>query len=434
MPEKLLELVAPDVLKLAAENAARQRVAHFLSRHLESGALLDGQVRQLMDSGLLNALEDGPSLRAWMWSVGRLGQALRAGAASIPVDVLDHLRVDASHALRVQELLHWQLLGIVFGQAMCRGDALLIEVPLLAPERWVLDGIGVIELDVPPASSPCILQLTPQELLVRMPTTEFRVRADVRDSSVHHRFDAFESVVAGCHLAYRHDSLCRPFFQPLPLLVGRLENQRFVAQLRRCWSALVSGGQPGVSDLLSWCRSVIGLVSLSESIGSASREEAMGLVFLPAGTDDMNLAECLLHEALHQYLFRVEEAAELFADAHSKTSDFYSPWRTDGRPLRMVLHGAFVFAGVAALHLRWIDQPNGSLKGSMQAAAQRVAESEFALRTVQNYASLTAVGQKVVRAVARQLEMCRQAIDPALLATFQLAAKRRAHEFPTLRY
>ena len=91
---------------------------------------------------------------------------------------------------------------------------------------------------------------------------------------------------------------------------------------------------------------ILVVYSQGNSHGSMSPKNIIGTVYLPDIEDFTLLAECLIHEALHQYLYRLEHCASLFVENEGIKEIYYSPWKDEPRPLIMVLHGAFVFTGV----------------------------------------------------------------------------------------
>lgn len=91
---------------------------------------------------------------------------------------------------------------------------------------------------------------------------------------------------------------------------------------------------------------ILVVYSQDNSHGSMSPKNIIGTVYLPDIDDFTLLAECLIHETLHQYLYRLEHCASLFVENEGIEEIYYSPWKDEPRPLIMVLHGAFVFTGV----------------------------------------------------------------------------------------
>jgi HEXXH motif-containing protein len=165
----------------------------------------------------------------------------------------------------------------------------------------------------------------------------------------------------------------------------------------------------------SFVRCVIPLVGSDEVIGSASREDALGMIYLPAVTRLDQLTECLLHETMHQYLYRIEECGDLFSSDTDSRDAYYSPWRTDARPLRMTLHGAFVFAAVAHLYL-W-NEAHSALELDAGECARRAyyraKQVRLALDVVRRHAKLTKFGMAVIEAVNEDSLAIMEKVRPA---------------------
>lgn len=87
--------------------------------------------------------------------------------------------------------------------------------------------------------------------------------------------------------------------------------------------------------------------NIGNNHGSMSPLAIRGTIILPNIQDPTLIAECLIHESLHQLLYHIENIKRFFKDDISGMEEiYYSPWKTNPRPLIMVLHGAFVFTGV----------------------------------------------------------------------------------------
>ncbi len=70
-----------------------------------------------------------------------------------------------------------------------------------------------------------------------------------------------------------------------------------------------------------------------------------GAIFLSIAYEDFRLAEAIVHELHHNELYRLQETHSLFEIQEEDI--YYSPFRTDPRPLNGLLHAIFVFTGVA---------------------------------------------------------------------------------------
>ena len=88
------------------------------------------------------------------------------------------------------------------------------------------------------------------------------------------------------------------------------------------------------------------LESQGDCHASMSPQNLTGTIFLPDTKDFTLIAECLVHEGLHNYLYRLEYCKPFFNKNDGVVEKYYSPWKDFARPLTMLIHGAFVFTGV----------------------------------------------------------------------------------------
>ena len=127
---------------------------------------------------------------------------------------------------------------------------------------------------------------------------------------------------------------------------------------------LVSGGDihafsECVHDALTWiasidgelCRSIRNLihwyVPLRSPSPMRSSRELIGVIHAPEGQSRLRLCESIVHEFHHNELFVLETTHGV---AHHQKAIFYSPFRSDPRPLSGLLHGLQAFLGVARFY------------------------------------------------------------------------------------
>ena len=173
---------------------------------------------------------------------------------------------------------------------------------------------------------------------------------------------------------------------------------------------------------------------LGQGFGSASNEAVLGFVYLPAIHTPLDVAECLVHEAMHQKLFRLESVVPLFEADSPKGESFYSPWRNDSRPLGMVLHGCYVFTFVVHLWLRWAELAPPELSSTTAAhhtAMRRVSEVLAGLKLLREYARMTATGARLLDELTHTCQglLDRVVIDDTARAELnrRLEAHRQSH-------
>jgi HEXXH motif-containing protein len=206
------------------------------------------------------------------------------------------------------------------------------------------------------------------------------------------------------------------------------------ARAVREWQGTLSRGidllaefEPAVaSELMALCPAVLPLHNGGISFGSASPEELVGLVYLPGVARVDDVAECLLHEAMHQKLYRIESCADLFQRDSPSGKVYYSPWRTDPRPLRMLLHGAYVFAGVAELWQK-VWSAGGRREDHAERTLLRSRQCRQALEILERHGRFTPLGIRVMRGVREALKVIDGAVDVADATRAEIDARLAAH-------
>jgi HEXXH motif-containing protein len=182
-----------------------------------------------------------------------------------------------------------------------------------------------------------------------------------------------------------------------PIVRSMRANREWIEVLKDAIDLLHSQSASTALNCVRLSPAALALHCGGTAFGSSSPQEVMGLVFLPGVTDRYDVAECFLHESLHQKLYRVEEGASLFEGEAADDEIFYSPWRSDPRPLRMLMHGAYVFAGVSNFwkqnYLNSSDQESRRNAGFH--CYYRAKQAQIAMDIVSKYSCRTAVGIKV---------------------------------------
>ncbi|ESY55570.1 hypothetical protein X744_19225 [Mesorhizobium sp. LNJC372A00] len=373
--------------------------------------------------GLAETAPDTPATRAWVHTIRYLTQP---GAREQPVPdafSLGHVEADGPDSGRLFELLCWE--GVGACQLAASWD---VELPSAPPSLFSIGVEGAFVVGDPwPTSGRWRLSSGQDTSLigpdfVGTSTSDLFWKPNVRVAGL--GIDAF--------VPLNSMALMNRDFQEFPMVRSRGYSVTWAPVLKRAAEAIGDYSPLAAESVKEFVRCVVPLVGGNEVIGSASREQALGLVFLPASSRPDQLTECLLHEAMHQYLFRIEECGALFTNDTDDTDvndRYYSPWRTDARPLRMTLHGAFVFAAVADLYL-WENAPQiFQLDRSecIRRAYHRAKQVQQALGTVLSNATLTGFGKIVVEAIAYDLAAVFDAAVPSNADRAEVEAELTEH-------
>lgn len=150
-----------------------------------------------------------------------------------------------------------------------------------------------------------------------------------------------------------------------------------------------------IDELLNFCESAYMIHSNENYFCSGNDESNLGLIYLPNINDEYNLAECVLHELMHQKLCNIEDVALLFKGKGHLQDKYYSPWRNDPRPLRMILHGLFVFTGIIEFWQQLI-QDNKLKKTALLNCYLRLIQNKLAIKILKKYATFTILGSHIL--------------------------------------
>lgn len=351
--------------------------------------------------------DDEPSVRAWSHTMDRLRPFLQGVDAVPNSSAVGHLEADSPHSARLLELLSWEICAAVLPS---EGGATL-TLPSAPPRILPVGRRGSVILDsMWPTTETWTLQLRDNSIELRRSQTHTKSEDSGWISPLLLRGHGIDAVIP-----LHQPSLTNRDFQDFPIVRSQAYAVHWGARVISAADALAQYSVWAGSLTRAFVRSILPLVCGDHAIGSASRESALGLVFLPSTEALDQLAECLLHEAMHQYLFRIEECGGVFTDASPVEEVFYSPWRSDSRPLRMTLHGAFVFAAVADLYL-WPLAPSAlgiSDSECHRRAYHRIEQVRVALQIVRRHGTLTRFGEVVANAVEADIATIRDHVAPS---------------------
>lgn len=394
-------LVHPPDLHEAHRRALPKAIAFSLDTFLQSAPDCECEQLALYPEQLLaGAISDSAELQAFLYSIRQYARVLQGGRDAHWPNALHHLELDAEDVSRVADLLRYQSLGLAIAQAIMQGSALEFRTVRKPPPFLAMPFVGT--LFFPGEVDGFEVVVRDQEALFRHAGGVARIRLeDDPFPPPPLRFVRAVRCVVGeqpCEVPVHDPALAQPGFQSLPLLRGREAVSLFAAEISESSNWLSLLGLPNLAQILSWCRACLGLVSFGEHFGSGSRMEALGLIYLPVGRPLYELAECLLHEAMHQHLFRLGDVAPLFEPASDRKEHYYSPWRNDPRPLLMTLHGAFVFTAVAELYRSALDHPEAAVpeEHAIRSCYRRARQALVALDVVTRYANPAKAGVRVI--------------------------------------
>ncbi len=342
---------------------------------------------------------DSPGARAWTQSILSSAGFLRFEDAAPSHEGMGHIVLDHPSLSRLAEILSWQIIGSCINEHR----TITLSLPSPPPNLLAIGEWGAFRVpDERSSEGTWSLRIDGSE--VRLSGPHFEAVSSASDP--HWKGNV---VLQGPHLnvsvPLHTPSLMNPAFQDF-LMVRSTAYAHVWGERLLTASALLHNYSAKASGLVrALVKCAVPLMDGRDSIGSASREGALGLVFLPGDCAQDQLVECLLHEAMHQLLFRLEECGEIFEAGTTEEAIFYSPWRHDPRPLRMLLHGAFVFTCVADLYRS--EKAAEGLRLSNEECARRsfyrASQSRLALDVLKTHARMTRLGKTIFAATEADL-------------------------------
>lgn len=138
------------------------------------------------------------------------------------------------------------------------------------------------------------------------------------------------------------------------------------------------------------------IYSNNDSFYSGNDDYHLGLIYLPNITNHVLIAECLIHELMHQKLNNVERIKEVILPCDpEKEGTYFSPWRDDPRPIRMVLHGLFVFTAIVEFWQNLIGSGVVEEKICKQNIELRIRQNLQAIEVLKAEASFDSIGELI---------------------------------------
>lgn len=348
----------------------------------------------------LASCSDSPKLRHWV--------SVSISLLRAKMKVLDpeprfvaHFYIDSLRPERISEIHALRALEIFTADRWSRGIAFDWEDNTIQPPaRFNCWGLGTIVVRKP--SPGMSLRVSGTELCIEIGgnTAKFTPGNDLPELSAGLEFEPslrVETRAGEVVLPIDVSGLADSYHSNAPIVRSIEANREWVGVFKDAIDLLYSQNASMAVDCVRLSPAALALHCGGTAFGSSSPQEVMGLVFLPGVSDCYDVAECFLHESLHQKLYRVEEGASLFEGEAADDEIFYSPWRSDPRPLRMLMHGAYVFAGVSNFwkqnYLDSSDQESRENAGFH--CYYRAKQARAAMDIVSKYDCRTATGVKV---------------------------------------
>jgi hypothetical protein len=337
---------------------------------------------------------DGPHLRHWLYISKGLIASINRGVDPSP-EFTSHFKVDSLRGERLLELHFIRLLEIYSWELLGKGLNFSFEVPFELPREIHLSTTKTLHFGETYRKGFVISE-------------DFGV-LNVRDTNNKNLETIAVMVTCGMSYSYlgqdiflpiNYDIFNSPFFSTAAIVQSRHSIKEWESSFLPALDLMNEFDSLLFGSILHQSRYLLPLHNSSFSYGSASSEKILGLTYVPAIKNIGDIAECILHESMHQVLFRVETMADVL-ETGTDQELYYSPWRSDARPIRMCIHGAYVFTGISAFWLRLLEA-NHSLAQEdfvLTTIYKRAKQIEIALAQAFKYGKLTAFGEELVNGI-----------------------------------
>jgi HEXXH motif-containing protein len=154
----------------------------------------------------------------------------------------------------------------------------------------------------------------------------------------------------------------------------------------------------------------------------ATLSDVPGTFAMPCSPNPYTDVECVVHEYFHNRLFALEELDRIFEDEREEAGGgptVFSPWRVEPRPLKGLLHSAYVFAPVAEFWFavwRAGRAPADQLAFALDETIRHGLQLRMAVELLDRRGRFTAWGGDVLGALDRRVgayeSACREAGVP----------------------
>jgi hypothetical protein len=203
-----------------------------------------------------------------------------------------------------------------------------------------------------------------------------------------------------------------------------------IVELDRDWADNVESWTTGLRDAahIIACSStatalvtcfVGALVPIHNRSGYAHKSTSMaalpGAIFLSQADSHQMLAEAIVHEADHQYLYQLTTLAPLLVASRGNKAEIYrSPWRPDPRPAHGLLFGASAFSRVAACFIQAMPSAEPELASSLgRRATLAVRQALDATATMRSRCAFEAEGERFLADLEDELACTRDRLTAA---------------------
>ncbi len=178
--------------------------------------------------------------------------------------------------------------------------------------------------------------------------------------------------------------------------------------LHDAFDILDKSNLPLAQEIRSVIRTIIPVMSLNPTVQvSCSNRDYWGAVQCSLRSA-MAFSDVLAHEYRHNILNAVMEVDPILDENAPSGNVFYSPWRTDKRPLIGLLHAIYSFTEVVSYYQIYLDTHTEISKEDVNQAQSEIAVNVYRLRVgaelFARHAKLTQFGEELFEGLQKRID------------------------------
>jgi hypothetical protein len=215
-----------------------------------------------------------------------------------------------------------------------------------------------------------------------------------------------------------------------PTLPGNVDKSAWVAALENSVAAIRRhSGSRQITQLFGKVIVPIEATACDAHL-SITFNSRPGVLYMSLPEDWRILAEAIVHESDHQWLYALGQTGSIWSSAvEPQPARYYSPWRNDPRPLDGLLWGASAFVRVGEF---WTALTVETERGLVEAdwcgarAALALTQALHAIRTISLYGQLASTGSQLLHSLETRAQNALNAMrrQPQHSSWFQSAQAR----------
>jgi hypothetical protein len=395
--------ISSDVLKIEFNFILQELIECIVKPHCPNFLLFFSKLNEI-------PIEDTPKLRHFLHTSKGLIKSAKKDRDPDP-SCVSHFFVDSINSNRVFELHCFKGAEILFDYYIKNSTPFEFSINSFLPQNFNFFPFYSITIPDNDANSdePSHFSYDKNILCVKNGLIRFKINLQTKElentSNIifSHGFKIKSNSDVESTIPIHDNALCEPYFATAPILRGTNSVKEWIKTLEDAFHILSQFPNNLLNECIQLAPVILPLHNNAIRFGSASCEEVIGLTYLPAVNNQYDVAECLLHEAMHQKLFRLETSISILEDG-TDAQKYYSPWRSDPRPLRMCMHGAYVFTGVSEMWLTIgeVNQNDKSFQAfCLEQSYYRAKQSLRAISLVLKYGKMTLFGSELAEALSK---------------------------------